>query len=257
MDELQQSDMSRLTSDPTRPSTSPEGVPDAVAELRSRLMSESEKNQLKLVDELAQTGEPGVAALLDVLLERRAQPAGVVDGKIYQLLAASSAYQETLHSQFTQGLLPLPSERSIDYGPVQDLLVQQKFQDADQQTLQKLCELAGPTAVRRNWLYFTEVGQFPSTDLQTLNTLWYVYSEGRFGFSVQRDLWLGVGKNWDKLWPKIGWKAGNSWTRYPQEFTWDRAAPVGHLPLSNQLRGVRVMEALLNHPAWTSKAIAP
>jgi hypothetical protein len=30
-------------------------------------------------------------------------------------------------------------------------------------------------------------------------------------------------------------------------------APVGHLPLSNQLRGVRVMEALLCHPAWTTE----
>ncbi|NET49629.1 MAG: hypothetical protein F6K09_13095, partial [Merismopedia sp. SIO2A8] len=51
---------------------------------------------------------------------------------------------------------------------------------------------------------------------------------------------------------KIGWKSGNSCTRYPNEFTWDISAPAGHLPLSNQLRGVRVMSSLLSHPAWTS-----
>ncbi|MGB0562323.1 MAG: GUN4 domain-containing protein, partial [Spirulinaceae cyanobacterium] len=32
---------------------------------------------------------------------------------------------------------------------------------------------------------------------------------------------------------------------------WDLTAPKGHLPLSNQLRGVRTFEAILNHPAWT------
>jgi GUN4-like len=67
---------------------------------------------------------------------------------------------------------------------------------------------------------------------------------------VQRELWLSVGKNWEKLWTQIDWKNGNNWTRYPQGFTWDLSAPKGHLPLSNQLRGVRVMAALLSHPAW-------
>ncbi|PLZ94121.1 hypothetical protein CI594_16205, partial [Fischerella thermalis CCMEE 5196] len=43
---------------------------------------------------------------------------------------------------------------------------------------------------------------------------------------------------------------GNNWTRYPQEFTWDLSAPKGHLPLSNQLRGVRVIASIFAHPAW-------
>jgi len=64
-------------------------------------------------------------------------------------------------------------------------------------------------------------------------------------------LWLAMGKNWEKLWSLIGWKQGNTWTRYPNEFIWDLTAPKGHLPLSNQLRGVRVISSLLNHPAWT------
>ncbi|MDZ4878429.1 MAG: Ycf53-like protein [Chroococcidiopsis cubana SAG 39.79] len=73
-------------------------------------------------------------------------------------------------------------------------------------TLQKLCELAGATAVQRKWLYFTEVERFPILDLQTVDTLWSVYSEGKFGFSVQRGLWLTLGKNWEKLWAKLAGK---------------------------------------------------
>lgn len=148
--------------------------------------------------------------------------------------------------------VPLLSERGIDYSPLQALLIQQDFQAADRLTLQKLCELAGPLAVRRGWLYFTEVESFPVQDLQTVNRLWLAASQQQFGFSVQREIWLSTGKNWEKFWPKIGWKTGNNWTRYPQEFIWDLSAPRGHLPLSNQLRGVRVIAALLNHPAWTS-----
>jgi GUN4-like len=112
-----------------------------------------------------------------------------------------------------------------------------------------MCELAG--AATQKWFYFTAVQSFPITDLQTINTLWLVHSEGKFGFSVQRELWLALGKDWEKLWTQIDWKNGNNWTRYPQGFTWDLSAPRGHLPLSNQLRGVRVMAALLAHPAWS------
>lgn len=145
----------------------------------------------------------------------------------------------------------LHSDRGIDYEPLQTLLAQQQFQAADQLTLEKLCELAGPAAVQRKWLYFSEVDSFPVADLQTLDQLWLTHSQGKFGFSVQRKIWLSLGKNWEELWPKIGWKSGNNWTRYPQEFTWDLTAPKGHLPLSNQLRGVRVIYSLLAHPAWS------
>jgi hypothetical protein len=144
--------------------------------------------------------------------------------------------------------VPLRSDKGIDYAPLQQLLAQQDFEAADRLTLEKLCELAG--AKSQKWFYFTAVQHFPVTDLQTINTLWLVASEGKFGYSVQRDLWLSVGKDWEKLWTQLDWKNGNNWTRYPQGFTWDLTAPRGHLPLSNQLRGVRVMAALLSHPAW-------
>lgn len=142
--------------------------------------------------------------------------------------------------------LTLDSERGIDYTPLQTLLAEERFRDADDLTRQLLCQLGSEDAAARSWLYFTEVDNIPATDLQTIDRLWVAYSNGKFGFSVQRKLWLGVSKNWDKLWPKLGWKTGNNWTRFPQEFTWDASAPKGHLPLSNQLRGVRVLAALFD-----------
>lgn len=222
-------------------------------DLISRLKSEPEKNQLPLIRDIAAQGDIGLTALMEFLLERKPNPAQPLDGKIYQILLTAElpSTQTFLQTHFPQGVVPLNSERGIDYQPLQQLLAKQDFEAADRLTIDKLCALAGSAAIQRKWLYFTEVNQFPKADLQTVNQLWLVHSEGKFGFSVQREIWLSLGRNWDKLWPQIGWRKDNNWTRYPQEFTWDLTAPRGHLPLSNQLRGVRVINAIFNHPLWT------
>ena len=85
-------------------------------------------------------------------------------------------------------------------------------------------------------------------DLCTLDRLWVAYSQGRFGFTVQARLLKALDGRYDRLWPRIGWKIDGAWTRYPGAFQWAMEAPEGHMPLVNQLRGVRLMDALLSHP---------
>ena len=152
----------------------------------------------------------------------------------------------------TQSPVPLQSERNLDFSRLQELLEAGQFEEADLVSVRLLCQLAGPAAEKRKWLYFSEVPTLPVPDMRTIDALWRSYSDGKFGYSVQRKLWKNLNKNWDRLWVEIGWKDGNHWTRYPGEFTWDLSAPKGHLPLTNQLRGVRVMNELMNHPAWDS-----
>ena len=227
-----------------------------ISALKDRLRSQSGKNQLKVVSQLVDTGELGLTALMEWMLSQRNESANLAMGKAYQAIYSANTPQteEFLAVNFPRGIVPLKSERNIDYQPLQQLLVQQDFQGADVLTIQKLCELAGEAAVKRKWLYFTEVDNFPSTDLYTLNRLWLIHSEGKFGFSVQRKIWLSVGKDFSQLWSKIGWKNDNSWTRYPKEFTWSLEAPRGHLPLSNQLRGVRVIASIFAHPVWSQES---
>jgi hypothetical protein len=93
----------------------------------------------------------------------------------------------------------------------------------------------------------------PSTDLDSLDRLWVCFSRGRFGFSVQGRLLRACNGRWDRLWPRLGWKNGSQWTRYPGSFQWTIEAPEGHMPLVNQLRGVRLMDALLLHPALSQR----
>ncbi|MBW4474479.1 MAG: GUN4 domain-containing protein [Stenomitos rutilans HA7619-LM2] len=244
---------------------------EAIESLYLKLKATPAKNQVQAIQTLATADEAGLAALMRFLVDYQLSAVSTSEnasapmaentlslaivGTAYQALyrADSPATTAFLQTQFPQGVVPLHSDAGVDYAPLQKLLAEQKFQSADQLTLQKMCEAVGTAAVQRKWLYFTEVDQFPATDLYTLNALWLAHSEGKFGFSVQRELWLSVGKNWDQLWSKIGWRTGNAWTRYPQEFTWDLTAPKGHLPLSNQLRGVRVIASLLAHPAWSKR----
>lgn len=227
-----------------------------VSQLASRFQAESEKNQLQIIPNLVSAGEAGLNVLMDFLRSTQSTPVNLVRGKVYQTLdqVNTSQTQDFLQTHFPTGVVPLESDRNIDYRLLQKLLAESDFQTADSLTRQKLCELAGNAAIGRKWLYFTEVEQFPSTDLHTINSLWWVYSEGKFGFSVQRKIWLSVGQDFTKLWPKINWKNGNNWTQYPNEFIWNLSAPAGHLPLLNQLRGVRVAASLYNHPVWTEKA---
>ncbi len=231
------------------------------SQLRDAFLSAADKNQLPLIDQLAAAGSAGYQVLMDYLRDYKTQSTEVfvkygavnaVAAKIYQSLynAKSEATQAFLAEHFPTGIVPLKSDRGVDYLPLQRLLADQDFLEADKLNNLKLCELAGETSLSRKWIYFTEVIALPATDLRTINALWLAHSGGKFGYSAQREIWISSGKNWAKLWGKIHWKDGMNWTRYPGQFVWTLDAPKGHLPLSNQLRGVRVMDSLMNHPAW-------
>ncbi len=139
------------------------------------------------------------------------------------------------------------SDVGFDYSFLQQALLSERYEEADRFTSSKLRELAGEKAVSRGYVYFSEAASIPGIDLLTLDKLWIVYSQGKFGFTVQAKILDSVDGRYEKLWPRIGWKKDGVWTRYPKAFDWSIQAPDGHMPLVNQLRGVRLMDSLLNH----------
>ena len=151
------------------------------------------KKQLQAIKALASLGEDGEAALVDFVRDRMAsqnpaQPTAA-HGSAYQILyRASSAAAKDLIAEFPDGLVCPQSDKGVDYSDLQMLLVKQAYQQADKLTHQKLCALAGESAIERKWVYFTEVNQFPLIDLQAMDILWRLYSEDKFGWSKQRDL---------------------------------------------------------------------
>jgi hypothetical protein len=219
-------------------------------ELLQRFQSANPRQRRSLLAQLDQRAEalrpliPDHIALLDATGDDWA--AGWL---IQLLLAGDAAERDSFLHRYPQGWLATSSAQGIDYAPLQRQLALQDFEQADRLTSSLLRELAGPGAVRRGYVYFSEVPAMAGVDLESLDRLWLCYSRGRFGFSVQGRLLRACGGRWDQLWPRLHWKTNGTWTRYPGGFQWTIDAPEGHMPLINQLRGVRLMDALLGHPA--------
>lgn len=72
----------------------------------------------------------------------------------------------------------------MDYTALRDALQKEDFRAADDETRALLIKLAGEGAVKRQWVYFTEVKSISSVDLQTIDQLWVASSGGKFGYSV-------------------------------------------------------------------------
>lgn len=213
--------------------------------------------QLTLVQEIYDQGFNGQQKLLKKLIDHCSDckySITCVDGFIFELLLKSNDMTiiHVLNERYSHGIVSMKSACQIDYLPLQKLLINQQFQEADQVTQLKLCELSQILGNHsRQWLYFTDIFELPAIDLHTIDMLWNIYSRGLFGLSMQRKIWLSSNSDWEKFWSKIGWKVDNIACRYPKEFQWNITAPAGHLPLLNQLRGVQVMSALLSHSVWT------
>ena len=131
-----------------------------------------------------------------------------------------------------------------------------EWEKADDEHRRLMCVLAGEDAEDRGWVYFTEARAFPVKDLKTIDNLWVHFSDGRYGFSVQRKIWVGQRRQWAKFFKQIDWTTGenNAYRKWPEEFIWKGDTAKGHMPLTNALRGTQLLEALLEHPAFAPPA---
>jgi hypothetical protein len=220
-------------------------------QLLERFLAGSARQRRSLLAALEQAG-PALIALIPQRLEQL-DPDGDdwAAGHLIQLLLASSdqTRQQALLERHPEGWLKVDSVVGLEYGTLQGHLMRRSFEAADRLTSEHLRQLAGEAAVSRGYVYYSEVAAMAGDDLESLDRLWVCYSQGRFGFSVQARLLQACQGQWERLWPRLGWKSEGTWTRYPGSFLWTVEAPEGHMPLINQLRGVRLMDALLKHPA--------
>jgi len=92
---------------------------------------------------------------------------------------------------------------------------------------------------KEGYLNVEHIENFPCTDLRTIDRLWVKYSNGRFGFSVQKRIWESFGGKpgkWDyeiykKFCDRVGWyeMKKDTWKSYDY-LTFSLNAPLGHLP---------------------------
>lgn len=125
------------------------------------------------------------------------------------------------------------------YQKLEQLLAAGKWQEADKETVWVMLQVAGRE--KEGWLNSDSIQKFPCEDLRQIDRLWVKYSNGRFGFSVQKRIWEEVGghpgANYEtkrRVGDRVGWRVGGKWKNY-SELTFSPSAPVGHLP---------------SHPRW-------
>jgi eukaryotic-like serine/threonine-protein kinase len=155
----------------------------------------------------------------------------------------------------------LKSAREVDYTRLRDLLIAGEWKEADLETRNVMLKAA--RREQEGDLDMDSIESFPCDDLRTIDQLWHKYSYGRFGFSVQKKIWLSVGGKVDyktecKLGDRVGWRKGKgkegSWLNY-SDLTFNKTAPRGHLPCWFGLWGVAEHFWCRVHSALASRAV--
>lgn len=127
------------------------------------------------------------------------------------------------------------------YRELVNYLASGSWKEADQETNQLMLQAVGDEAVKRGYLTLEEIRNFPCDDLLLIDQLWVKFSGGKFGFSVQKQIWLEVGGKLDfgkdekaaiaayeKMSDRNGWRVNGDFTSY--QVTFDTSAAAGHLP---------------------------
>ncbi len=148
---------------------------------------------------------------------------------------------QSLFAQKNIDDVQLLSAQGIDYTQLRDLLAEGKWEEADEETARLMFKVADREEEEE--LRLKDIENFSYTDLQTIDQLWVKYSNGHFGFSVQKKIWQELGEQVNieterKLGERTGWfKLDEGWLDY-DDYTFSLDAPKGHLPASWDCWGI-------------------
>ena len=128
----------------------------------------------------------------------------------------------------------LKSAIGMDYSKLRDLLKAGRWKEADEETLQLM--LCVGEREEEGWLRIEDIDNFPCDEIRTIDHLWVKYSNGKFGFSVQKQIYQSLGgskyydqKIWEVFGEIVGWRIKDNWLYY-REIIFDIKAPEGQFP---------------------------
>jgi hypothetical protein len=127
-------------------------------------------------------------------------------------------------------------KQDMDYTKLRDLLKAGNWKEADRETtiilLKARAKKVEDTNANIAVIFVDEI--FLNPVLRAIDTLWIEYSQGHFGYSVQKRIWLEVGGKVEYnseclLADKVGWCVNDKWLHY-SDLNFSLNAPQGHLP---------------------------
>ncbi|MDY6940911.1 MAG: GUN4 domain-containing protein [Cyanobacteriota bacterium] len=124
------------------------------------------------------------------------------------------------------------------YKKLQNLLAAGEWSDADLETIDLILAISGESDLEE--LTPKGIEQFPCNAIKTIDRLWNHYSQGRFGFSAQLELYHEVGGDLaatirqdralvEKWGERAGWRVDGKWLKC-RDLDYSLSAPVGCHP---------------------------
>ena len=124
----------------------------------------------------------------------------------------------------------------VNYTNLRDLLAAGKWKEADAETTRAMLQAA--KREKEGWFGEEDIQSFSCEDLRMIDQLWLSASKGKFGFSVQKEIYESLGGTseyneevWNKFGDRVGWRKGGSWSWSDKDLTFNNAeAPHADLP---------------------------
>lgn len=132
-----------------------------------------------------------------------------------------------------------PQVQQSRYTKLEELMKAGKWREADQETYRLMITAVGKD--EGQWFDAKDLLEFPCEDLRAINQLWVKYSNGKFGFSVQKKIYVECGAElngeypgdeiWDEFCDRIGWKRAGEYVEYSDLKFSPASSSTGELPL--------------------------
>ncbi|MCA2653739.1 caspase family protein [Microcystis sp. M061S2] len=135
----------------------------------------------------------------------------------------------------------------VNYTNLRDLLAAEKWKEADEETTRAMLQSA--KREKEGWFRVKDFESFSCEDLRIIDQLWLSASNGKFGFSVQKEIYESLdgtreynGEVWNKFGDRVGWRGtpeGTGQWVSRSDLTFNNAeAPKAHLPTGMQYNGI-------------------
>ncbi len=189
------------------------------------------------------------AAIQAELAALKAQQAAELEALQQELQQAEARQREAAECPPTAEV-ELRSAKGVDYRRLRDLLQAGQWQEADQETARRMLEAVGRDT--NDWIREEELLNFPCADLKTIDALWVQYSKGKWGFSVQKQIYVACGADkldgsypgdaiWHEFCCRVGWRKGNRSVNY-RDLTFNlEKSSAGEFPIVGLWKGVLVV----------------
>lgn len=128
-----------------------------------------------------------------------------------------------------------PTTSKTNLNKLNQYLKNQQWEEADRETLKVILQIMGRE--KQGWLTEDNCKNFPTEELKMIDNLWTKHSNHKFGFSIQKQIWIKCGGkeavyNYDifcKFADEIGWRKEGRWLSY-DELNFNINVQQGYLP---------------------------